>query len=223
MSRLHPLLTVALAHIGALACGCATEQSASSPDPASAPEPAPALAQTPQSTQPEIKPAIRDPEPPRGVEDRIPDKPKVRTVQMFDWAQGTPVRTQNRAGGLIVQDFVVGDGPEVTPGATVSVEFIARTSDGYICDTTAFRPGGPVLAVYGANYRGMPADLVMDRLPPGWRDGLVGMQAGGKRRLVIPYAMLYGEAGRPPRIPPATDMVYDIELIWFSLPVEKKP
>ncbi len=211
-----------MALAAALACGCASDQRAAAD--ASSRAATDASPEGPaQKPAPEIKPAIRDPEPPRGVEDRIPEKPKFKTIEKFAWAEGSPVRSRTLPGGLVVQDFVLGDGPEVTPGATVNVDFIARTPDGYICDTTAVRAQGPVLAVYGANYRGAPADLLIDRLPPGWRDGLLGMQAGGKRRLVIPYALLYGEAGRPPRIPPATDMTYDIELNWFSLPVEKKP
>lgn len=226
MTRPSALLAAAIALVAALACGCANDRQ-SAANAAGEAEPGsvqpPAQEQPARKPAPEVKPAIRDPEPPRGVEDRVPEKPKVKTIERFAWADGTPLRSRTLPGGLAVQDFALGDGPEVTLGATVNVEFIARTPDGYICDTTAVRPQGPVLAVYGANYRGAPADLIIDRLPPGWRDGLVGMQAGGKRRLVIPYALLYGEAGRPPRIPPATDITYDIELNWFSLPVEKKP
>ncbi len=53
----------------------------------------------------------------------------------------------------------------------------------------------------------------------GWEKGLVAMQVGGKRRLFVPYAMAYGASGRPPSIPPRTDLVFDIELLAVAPPL----
>lgn len=48
---------------------------------------------------------------------------------------------------------------------------------------------------------------------PGWEQGLPGMRVGGLRRLYVPFRLAYGANGRPPAIPPRTDLVFDIELL----------
>ncbi|MFS8131120.1 MAG: FKBP-type peptidyl-prolyl cis-trans isomerase [Candidatus Dojkabacteria bacterium] len=46
----------------------------------------------------------------------------------------------------------------------------------------------------------------------GWSEGVVGMKVGEIRRLKIPSAQGYGEAGSPPAIPANADLVFDVEL-----------
>ncbi|VDL96808.1 unnamed protein product [Schistocephalus solidus] len=47
----------------------------------------------------------------------------------------------------------------------------------------------------------------------GWDQGLIGMCEGEKRRLLIPADLGYGSAGSPPKIPPDSDLIFDVELI----------
>lgn len=51
------------------------------------------------------------------------------------------------------------------------------------------------------------------RVITGWDLGFEGMRVGGRRRLFIPYQLAYGEAGRPPVIPPKSELIFDVELM----------
>ena len=58
--------------------------------------------------------------------------------------------------------------------------------------------------------------LGVGQVMQGWDVGFDGMKVGGRRRLFVPYALAYGERGRPPVIRPRTPMIFDVELMGVA-------
>lgn len=101
---------------------------------------------------------------------------------------------------LEATDLVVGTGAEVTAESSLVVNYTgALVSNGVIFESSLDS--------------GQPASFALAEVIQGWQQGVPGMKAGGTRRLVIPYALAYGEIGSPPTIPAKADLVFDIELI----------
>ena len=102
--------------------------------------------------------------------------------------------------GLKFFDLVVGDGPAPSgPAAKVKVHYT-----GYLLDGKKFD---------SSRDRGQPADFALGGVLKGWTEGVGGMKVGGKRKLIIPSDLAYGDRGRPPVIPRKATLVFDVELI----------
>jgi len=104
------------------------------------------------------------------------------------------------ASGLQYDDLVVGSGKMAEPGMNVSLNY-----RGFLLDGTPFD---------NSYDRGEPLkfQIAGGQMIQGFDEGVRGMRIGGKRKILVPWQMAYGEAGRPP-IPPKADLVFDLELL----------
>lgn len=111
--------------------------------------------------------------------------------------------------GLYWASRGAGSGPAARPGDTVAVAYSGWLPDGRLFDRSP--PGSPFRFILG---RG----LVID----GWEEGLVGMQEGSRRLLVLPPALAYGAAGQG-MIPPNATLVFDVQLMALGRATSATP
>ncbi len=102
---------------------------------------------------------------------------------------------------LIIEDMVVGDGAEATPGSTVDVHYVGVTFEGEEFDASW--------------NRGASIEFPLNRLVRGWQEGIPGMKVGGRRKLICPPLWAYGPAGGGHHLSGQT-LVFVIDLLGVS-------
>jgi len=119
-----------------------------------------------------------------------------------------PVRGDTRiAFALRYTDVAEGTGAPVQPRQCVYSHYT-----GWLTDGTKFDSSRDT-AANGTPRPPIGFPLGARRVIAGWDAGFEHMKVGSRRRLFIPYQLAYGEAGRPPTIPPRSELIFDIEVM----------
>ena len=125
-----------------------------------------------------------------------PEMDKERSKPEIDFPGETPPST------LQTYDEEVGDGAEAKLGATVSVHYVGVAwSTGEEFDTSWNR-GSPL------SFR-----LGVGEVIAGWDQGVAGMRVGGRRRLVVPPHLGYGDRGAGNAIAPGETLIFVVDLV----------
>jgi FKBP-type peptidyl-prolyl cis-trans isomerase len=104
-------------------------------------------------------------------------------------------------GTLKITDVALGSGSEAVAGRKVTVHYTGRLLTGKKFDSSVDR-GTPFSFMLGAG-----------QVIKGWDQGVAGMKVGGKRQLVIPPHLAYGDRAMGDVIPANSTLVFDVELL----------
>jgi peptidylprolyl isomerase len=103
------------------------------------------------------------------------------------------------------KDLIVGAGPAAKAGDTVSVQYVGVAySSGKVFDSSWSR--------------GQPFQFALGQgaVIPGWDQGVVGMQVGGRRELIIPPALAYQATSPGPGVAANDTLIFIVDLVKIN-------
>lgn len=103
---------------------------------------------------------------------------------------------------LEIKEMEKGSGAEAKSGDEVTVQYVGVN----------YKNGKEFDSSWSRN-EPFPLTLGAGRVIPGWEKGIVGMKEGGRRELIVPPELAYGETGYPPSIAPNETLVFVIDLL----------
>jgi len=103
--------------------------------------------------------------------------------------------------GLQYEVLTPAEGPKPTSTTSVTVHYVGKLINGDMFDSSV--------------ERGQPATFPLNRVIPGWTEGLQLMSTGAKYRFFIPSELAYGSRGAGQAVPPFSTLIFDVELLKF--------
>ncbi|HEY5681729.1 MAG TPA: FKBP-type peptidyl-prolyl cis-trans isomerase [Pseudomonadales bacterium] len=112
------------------------------------------------------------------------------------------------AMGAQYKDLNVGSGATAEIGDEVTIHFVSWLDE----------DGQRGAEIFNSRSEGRPVTFVVgtDKVMPAWNDAVIGMQEGGKRIVLVPPVLGYGEAGVEGIVPPEANLVLILEIIALT-------
>jgi peptidylprolyl isomerase len=111
-----------------------------------------------------------------------------------------------RPTGLETADLIKGTGPKAEPGDFVTVQYVLAT----------YSSGKTIQSSWTSQPFQFTIDATPEQVIPGWDTGVVGMQVGGRRELIIPPNLGYGANSPGPGISVNDTLVFVIDLLKIN-------
>lgn len=108
---------------------------------------------------------------------------------------------QTTASGLQYEVLTSGDGAKPARTDRVTVHYRGTLIDG---------------SEFDSSHGNEPVTFALDRVIPGWTEGVQLMPVGSKYRFVLPPELCYGERGAPPDIGPNSTLIFEVELLGIE-------
>ena len=118
--------------------------------------------------------------------------------------QISPAQTTDTGAKLQITDEKIGTGAAVKKGDTVDIKYTGTLTNGTVFDSTDKHGGTPFETQIGVG-----------QVIKGWDEGVIGMKVGGKRKLVIPPSLGYGNQAAG-SIPPNSTLIFQVELVGIQ-------
>jgi FKBP-type peptidyl-prolyl cis-trans isomerase len=132
---------------------------------------------------------------------KVAKKPKVKAEKEGEKAEQKVITTES---GLQFVDIKVGEGESPKKGDQVTVHYTGTLESGKKFDSSVDR-GQPFKFQIGVG-----------RVIKGWDEGVMSMNVGGKRKLIIPAELGYGAQGAGNVIPPNATLIFEVELLGIN-------
>jgi len=128
-----------------------------------------------------------------------PDKENLEKGAAFLAGNAKKEGVKTTASGLQYEVIKAGDGPKPKATDEVKVHYHGTLIDGKVFDSSVDR--------------GEPTEFPLNRVIPGWTEGVQLMPKGAKYRFFIPYDLAYGERGAGADIKPYSALIFEVELL----------
>jgi FKBP-type peptidyl-prolyl cis-trans isomerase len=139
-----------------------------------------------------------------GEQEAAVEEPAVTETTVAEATEELEMFTKE--SGVRYQELVVGSGVEAVNGMNLECDYTL-----WLGDATGLVKGTKIDSSID---RGNPFACTLGRgLIQGWTDGMIGMKAGGKRIIYVPWNLGYGERGAGDRIPPRSNLIFEIEFL----------
>lgn len=130
------------------------------------------------------------------------DKENMDAGKAFLEANAKKEGIKTTASGLQYEVLTAGEGAKPKATDEVTVHYHGTLIDGKVFDSSV--------------ERGEPATFPLNRVIPGWTEGVQLMETGSKYRFYIPYDLAYGERGAGADIKPYSALIFEVELLSIA-------